>query len=228
MILYLRVSTAEQADSGAGLAAQEAVLISEANRRGWTVVDVIADEGASARTLDRPGLSAALGAIGRGEADALAVAKLDRLSRSVQDFAALMAAADHDGWAVVALDLGLDMTTATGRLVAQIMASVAEWEREVIAARTRDALAIRKAQGVQLGRPSQVTAEARERIAALRAAGTSWRAIADTLNAEGHTTSTGGDWHANTARRLHLARHPNDASSRPRRRRGTAALAGMS
>jgi hypothetical protein len=56
-------------------------------------------------------------------------------------------------WQFVALDLALDTTTPAGELVANVMASVAQWERRVISQRTRDALAAKKATGARLGRP---------------------------------------------------------------------------
>jgi DNA invertase Pin-like site-specific DNA recombinase len=71
---------------------------------GWT--------GANTR---RPGLTAALDMLARGEADGLVVAKLNRLSRSVADFAGLLRLARKQGWSVVALDLGIDTGTMNGR-----------------------------------------------------------------------------------------------------------------
>jgi DNA invertase Pin-like site-specific DNA recombinase len=200
---YVRVSTAEQADSGAGLDAQRRALRDEAVRRGWTLVDVFEDAGASGKSLSgRPGLKAALEAVESGRADALAVAKLDRLSRSVHDFAGLVARAQKRGWALVALDLGLDMTTPAGGLVANVMASVAEWERRVIAERTRAALAARRAQGVRLGRPRAMGSEAVERVRELAALGLSSAEIARQLNREGVETPTGrGRWHPPGVRR---------------------------
>lgn len=192
---YCRVSTAEQADSGGGLEAQCAAIRAEAARRGWDFVAIHEDAGASGKSLKRPGLMAALDAVESGEASTLVVAKLDRLSRSVVDFAGLVARAQRRGWALVALDLGLDMTTPTGGLVANVMASVAEWERRVIGQRTKDALAVKRAQGVQLGRPREVSDEAVERIRELHRAGYCVAEIARILNAEGVPTPRNGRWH---------------------------------
>jgi DNA invertase Pin-like site-specific DNA recombinase len=155
----------------------------------------------------RPGLTAALDAVESGEADALAVAKLDRLSRSVHDFAGLVARAQRRGWALVALDLGLDMTTPTGGLVANVMASVAEWERKVIGERTRAALAEKRAQGVQLGRPRAMSPESVSRTRELAALGLSSAEIARRLNREAVPTPTGrGRWHPpGVARALRFA-----------------------
>src|SRR5690348_13100623 len=104
VLLYVRVSTEEQAMTGAGLQAQRQALESECERRGWEVVRVLADEGYSAKDMKRPGIQEAKRALDSGEADALVVSKLDRLSRSMLDFSSLMAHAQKRGWALIALD----------------------------------------------------------------------------------------------------------------------------
>src|SRR5664280_2801568 len=98
VIGYIRVSTEEQADSGAGLNAQRAAILAEAEHRGWHLVDIIEDAGYSAKDLRRPGIQRALAALKWDEADVLVVSKLDRLSRSLMDFTALMDRAQREGW----------------------------------------------------------------------------------------------------------------------------------
>src|SRR5437763_817357 len=98
---YVRVSTDERSSSGAGLEAQREAIIAECKRRGWQLVDIVEDAGYSAKDLKRPGIRAALDVLERGDAKALVVAKLDRLSRSMLDFTALMAKAQKQGWALV-------------------------------------------------------------------------------------------------------------------------------
>jgi len=197
-IAYLRVSTQEQARSGLGLAAQRIAIETEARRRGWSVT-VYVDDGWSAGSLSRPALQEALRALKRGEAEALVVAKLDRLSRSLVDFAGLMDVSRREGWALVALDLGIDTTTPAGELVANVMASVAQWERRVIAQRTKEALAAAKQRGVHVGRRSTLPPEVVERVRVRRAQGLTLRAIAAELNAEGVPTGQGGaEWRANS------------------------------
>ena len=154
VIGYVRVSTDGQADSGAGLAAQRATIEAECGHRGFTLAAIYEDAGASAKSLaGRPALSEALDALARGEASVLIVGKLDRLARSVADFASLVRLAERQGWAILACDLGIDMTSPTGGLLANVTASVAEWERRIIGVRTKEALAARRAAGVTLGRP---------------------------------------------------------------------------
>src|SRR3954454_10459293 len=97
---YCRVSTGEQVNSGAGLAAQRAALEAEASRRGWNL-ELVVEDGASAKDLNRPALGAALARLDRGEADVLMVSKLDRLSRSVKDFGGLLDRATKRKWSVL-------------------------------------------------------------------------------------------------------------------------------
>lgn len=211
VVAYLRVSTDEQADSGAGLDAQRAAIEAEASRRGWTIAAWHVDAAASGKSLNgRPALAAALDAVRSRQAAALVVAKLDRLSRSLLDFAGLMASAQREGWNLVALDLGIDLSTPAGEFMANVMASAAQWERRIIGQRTRDALAAKRASGVRLGRPPVLDAATRQRIATAREQGSSLRAIAASLNADGVPTAQGGArWHASTVRAV---LHPREVA----------------
>src|SRR5437764_15262805 len=117
---YVRVSTTEQAGNGYGLDAQEIAIRDECARRGWQLLEVVRDEGASAKSLDRPGLRSALERIAAGEAVGLIASKLDRLSRSVVDFGVLLEWFSAADATLIALDLGLDTSTAGGRLGANV------------------------------------------------------------------------------------------------------------
>src|SRR5687768_6703562 len=116
---YVRVSTDEQGMSGAGLEAQRQAILAECRRRGWELVEVVEDRGYSARDLKRPAIRAALEELERGRADGLVVAKLDRLSRSMLDFTAIMGKAQKQSWALVALDCAVDTTTPAGEAMAK-------------------------------------------------------------------------------------------------------------
>ena len=162
---YARVSTAEQAESGAGLEAQRLAIGAEVERRGWQLVEVYEDAGASGKALTgRPGLVDALEAIEDGRANGLVVAKLDRLSRSLLDFAALMARSRAQDWTLCCLDVGVDTSTPSGEMVANVLAVFAQFERRLIGQRTRDALATRRAAGVRLGRPQSIPPAVREQM----------------------------------------------------------------
>jgi DNA invertase Pin-like site-specific DNA recombinase len=198
---YVRVSTEEQADSRAGLEAQRAAILRECKRRGWELVEVVEDAGYSAKDLRRPGVQAALEALEHGDVRALVVAKLDRLSRSMLDFTAVMARAQKQGWALVALDCAVDTTTPAGEAMANVLATFAQFERRLISQRTKEALAIKRAQGVRLGRPRTMPTGVRHRIERERSKGKSLTAIAEGLNRDGVPTSHGGKrWHASTIR----------------------------
>jgi len=200
---YARVSTAEQADSGLGLEAQRHAIRSECERRGWELLGIEEDAGWSGKVASRPGLQRALAACKAGQADGLVVAKLDRLSRSMQHAAALLAEAEHEGWALVALDLGVDLSTPSGEVMAHVLAAIAQFERRLIGQRTKDALAVRKAQGVRLGRPTVLASEVVARIAGERQSGQSLQAIADGLNGDGVSTAHGGScWWPSTVSKV--------------------------
>jgi DNA invertase Pin-like site-specific DNA recombinase len=117
-----------------------------------------------------------------------------------------MARADRHGWRIAILDVNVDTTTASGELMATVVAAFAQYERRLIGQRTKDALAAKRAAGVVLGRPRTLDAAARERIIAERAAGCSLREIAEALTAEGVPTAQGGArWYASTVRHVALA-----------------------
>lgn len=196
---YVRVSTDEQADSRAGIEAQRAAIVAECGRRGWEIIEVVEDLGVSGKSLKRPGITTALEILERGDADALVVAKLDRLSRSMLDFAGLMATAERQSWALVALDVAVDTSSPAGEAMAHVMCSFAQFERRLIGQRTKEALAIKKAQGIRLGRPPALSDAVIRRIHQERAAGLTQQAIADALNAAGVPTARGtGPWRPST------------------------------
>jgi DNA invertase Pin-like site-specific DNA recombinase len=127
-IAYLRVSTDKQADRGISLDAQRAKAEAYAQLYDLELVEVIVDAGYSAKTLERPGLQKALGMLRSGAADALLVAKLDRLTRSVVHLGELVETYFSEGEAAL-LSVGeqIDTRSAAGRLVLNILASVSHY-----------------------------------------------------------------------------------------------------
>lgn len=203
---YLRVSTEEQGDSGAGLAAQRSAIESDVERRGWNVVELHTDIASGKSRSARPGLESALQTVRSKKAGTLMVAKLDRLSRSLVDFAGIMSDAHAEGWNLVALDLGVDLSTPAGEFLANVMASAAQWERRIIGQRTSDALRAKAAQGVTLGRPTHITPPTLRLIADERARGRSYAAIADVLNRRKIPTPQGGQrWYPSSVRSAFLS-----------------------
>jgi DNA invertase Pin-like site-specific DNA recombinase len=128
---------------------------------------------------------------------------LDRLSRSLLDFVEIMRRAQAEGWNLVALDLGIDLSTPAGEFLASVMASAAQWERRIIGQRTREALAAKKAAGVRLGRPPLLPPHVLARIESERSSGRTFATIADGLSADGVPTAQGGvRWYPATVRKV--------------------------
>jgi DNA invertase Pin-like site-specific DNA recombinase len=205
-VAYLRVSTDKQADRGVSLDAQRAKVKAYAELYDLDLVDVIVDAGASAKTLDRPGLQRALGMLRRHEADALLVVKLDRLTRSVKHLGELVETTFAPGKAaLLSVSEQIDTRSAAGRLVLNVLASVSQWEREAIGERTAAAMQHKAACGeftggeapfgwrVEGGRLEAVQGEQHVIVEArrLRAAGLSLRAVARELDAAGLRSRTG-------------------------------------
>lgn len=201
VIAYVRVSTREQADSGAGLGVQRASILEEVRRRGWDEAEVRWEEdaGLSGSSLRREGLTHALATLTRG--DVLITSKVDRLSRSLLDFAGLLDRAQREGWLLLTLDAPLDTGTPMGEAMVSMIAVFAQLERRLIRERTKDALAVRKAEGVRLGRPCRTPPAVAARIRRLRGKGKGLSAIAGVLNDDGVATALGGRrWYASTVK----------------------------
>jgi DNA invertase Pin-like site-specific DNA recombinase len=197
-IAYLRVSTEKQADRGVSLDAQRAKVQAYAQLYDLDLTEVIVDAGESAKSLDRPGLQRALAMLKARQADALLVVKLDRLTRSVSDLGGLVERYFAPGKAAL-LSVGeqIDTRSAAGRLVLNVLASVAQWEREAIGERTATAMQHKADQGEYTGgqapygrrvaahggrlEPDAKEQEARALARQLRSQGLSLRAVAAEL-----------------------------------------------
>lgn len=205
-LLYVRVSTHRQAEEGVSLEAQERQLRAAAEVAGYRV-ELVREEGRSGKNIrNRPALREALARLNAGEAQALYVARLDRLARSVSDLLSVVDQAERRSWRLALLDLGLDTSSPHGRLVLSMLGSVAEFERGLIAERQRDVHAERRARGevwgVTQGQKPLISGDLRARIRTEHEAGKSLRSIAADLNSEGVPTAKGGAWHASTIRHL--------------------------
>lgn len=204
MIGYIRVSTEEQHRSGLGIEAQEAAIIAECERRSWTY-EMFSDLGCSGKHVN-PELRRGLDMLSAGQFDGLIVAKLDRLARSVRHASAIIDSAITQAWALVVLDNAVDLTTPGGRAMANMLATFAELERDLIASRTREALAARKARGEHNGRRTAIPAPVLRRIVLSREEGLSFCRIADALTTEGVLSPTGlPTWQESTVRRAYAS-----------------------
>lgn len=218
VIGYVRVSTDGQVDSGASLSAQKASIENECRRNGWTLLTIVEDAGISAKSMDRPGLQNALQMLSNGEAHVLMASKLDRLSRSTRDVCEIGDMALRYGWDLCLLDARIDTTTPHGRAQLSMMAIFAQLERELIGVRTKEALAVKKSQGVKLGRPQLVPEQVALEIRSLRSRGLSLRAVADHLNASAVPTGQGGrQWYASSVQSV-LEREDADYAERMKQR----------
>lgn len=209
-VAYYRVSTQKQGQSGLGLEAQRRIVETTA-KAGQVIAEYTDIE--SGRKNNRPELLHAL-AHCRQTGATLLIAKLDRLSRNVAFIANLM----ESGVDFIAGD----MPTAN-KFTLHIFAALAEQEREMISKRTREALWALKERGVRLGKPENLTLEARAKgtevrihnarthehnrkaaaiIGPLREKGWSYAKIAAELNRLGFTTRRGGKFQAMQVKRL--------------------------
>ena len=212
---YIRVSTEGQAADGVSLAAQKAKIAAWADLNGYTMGPVFEDAGISGTKADRPGLLAALAAVGKG--DALVVYSLSRLARSTRQTLEVSERLDKAGADLVSLSEKIDTTTAAGRMVFRMLAVLSEFERDQIAERTATALQHKKSQGQRVGaipygftldpdgktlRPhpgeQAVIAEARR----LKAAGLSLRKTAEELARRGLYARNGEQFDSTQVRRM--------------------------
>jgi site-specific DNA recombinase len=209
---YVRVSTDKQAETGLSLDAQREKIRAAGVIHGAQLAeaDIIIDAGESAKSLDRPGMAWLLAQVDAGAVHTVIIAKLDRLTRSVADLAALLQRFDRRKVALVSVAEQLDTGSAIGRLLLNIMVSVSQWEREAIGERTRDVLRHKRAKGERIGtlpfgfqlvvgerkrlEPAPVEQRLVARMRDLREQQLSLSAIAAALNAEGWSTRRGTPW----------------------------------
>jgi DNA invertase Pin-like site-specific DNA recombinase len=175
------------------------------------VVEAIVDAGESAKSLNRPGLQRALAMLKRGEADGLAVVKLDRLTRSVADWQTLIDDyfGERAGKQLFSVSDSIDTRTAAGRLVLNVLLSVAQWERECTGERTREALRHKIRNGERCGKvrfgydlaadrktlvPNSAEQQAIALMNSLRDSGRTLRQIAAELTARNVASKEGRAW----------------------------------
>ena len=216
-IAYLRVSTDKQADKGISLEAQEEKAKAYAGLYDLNLIETVIDAGESAKTLDRPGLQRALAMLKAGKADALLVIKLDRLTRSVADLGKLIEKYFAPGKSgLLSVSEQIDTRSASGRLVLNILASVSQWEREIIAERTSDAMRHKQSQGEYIGGEvpygfrlvagelieDEAEQEVIQKAKAYQSEGLSLRKIAAELDKQGIKTRRGSLFGANQIKRM--------------------------
>lgn len=220
---YIRVSTEEQAREGVSLAVQEERLRAFVIAKGWELAELFRDEGESAKNLNRPGIQQLFARLRSHQFDVVIIYKLDRLTRSVKDLGHLLETFQKAKVAVSSLEESIDTTTATGKLLVNILGSVAQWEREANAERTRSAIHHLRARlqaysptpyGFRRTGDRLIALPAEQRVVAvmrqLRGAGASLRAIGRELAHRGIRSRTGRPWHPDVIARI--LRNPIHAS----------------
>lgn len=172
--LYLRVSQDSQTTEN-----QRRLLQEVADRSGWAVVEVYEDAGISgAKGRDkRPAFDRLLKAVHRREIDMVAAFAVDRLGRSLPDLVGFLSDLQSKGCDLYLHQQSLDTSTPSGRMLFQMLAVFAEFERSIITSRINAGLARARAQGKHFGRPG-LSLERRTKVQAALAQGLSVRAAA--------------------------------------------------
>ena len=201
---YVRVSTKEQAESGLGLEAQVEKIKTYCKLYDLELVDMFIDDGYSGKSLERPALQELIRRLENGEAEGVVIAKLDRLTRSVADMGVLLERVFKDK-ELFSVSENVSTRTPSGRLVLNVLISVAQWERETIVERTKDALRAKKSRGEKTGGdvpfgydeidgkliPNEKEQRIIELIKRLRSKGYGLKRIARFLNENGFRTKKG-------------------------------------
>ena len=223
---YVRVSTEDQAQGGVSLDSQEEKIRAYCVAKDWDLVSLIRDEGCSAKDLNRPGMQEILERCGRKEFDVVVIVKLDRLTRSVKDLGYLVEDVFNKcNVAFSSLQDNFDTCTANGRMVMNILATIAQWERDIISERTKDAMQFMKS-GLKLvgaipygfdSKDGDLTPNSGEmailgKVVNLRAKRKSYQKIAEYLNRKRIPSKNGGKWHSKTVMGVvkHISALPGD------------------
>lgn len=141
-----------------------AAYILSQRHEGWTQVQTRYDDGGySGGNMDRPGLKQLMADIGAGKVDVIVVYKVDRLTRSLADFAKIVEVLDAKGASFVSVTQAFNTTTSMGRLTLNVLLSFAQFEREVTGERIRDKIAASKARGMWMGGPVPLGYDLKER-----------------------------------------------------------------
>lgn len=148
--------------------------------KGWSLFKEYVDRGVSGSKSSRPQLDKLMRDAAEKKFDAVLVWKLDRFGRSVRHLVNAIAELESFGVAFISLKDSIDLTTAQGRLMFQIIAAMAEFERELIRERVKAGMSNARSKGKQIGRPS--LGITRDQIVALKASGASWNDVSEALS----------------------------------------------
>jgi DNA invertase Pin-like site-specific DNA recombinase len=200
-----------QVNEGVSLDAQSAKIRAYCELNDLELIEIVCDAGKSAKTTNRDGLQKCLSMIASGEAGALVVYKLDRLSRKVLDTLNLISEIESHGASLHSISEKLDTSSALGKFFVNMTAALAQLERDQISERVTMAMAHKKDEGQHCGAAPfgfEMVDKELQRVESqhnaiaiiteMRANGAALRTIADHLNGEGIPTQRGGNWQAST------------------------------
>jgi DNA invertase Pin-like site-specific DNA recombinase len=204
-IIYSRVSTIRQSETGHSLDSQESNLVMNAEREGYEV-EVLREVASGGRDT-RPQLNKALAMLNTGKASALYVASIDRLARSTKHALAISEQSVKNSWRLVVENIGADTATTQGKFMFQLMAVIAELENNLISDRVKKQHLSRQQRGivwgVHQGFNGNLDPVARGFIIAMAGQGLSLRQISKGLEEAGYKTATGKTtWQPRTIKQI--------------------------
>ncbi len=219
---YVRVSTKEQAETKLSLNHQEEKIRAYAVAQDLKLGRIFNDAAESAKDLNRPAVQELLAEIEKGRIEHVIILKLDRLIRNIENLGYLLRLFEKKDVTLSAVQESLNTGTASGRLVVNMLGSIAEWERDTIAERTFAALSMKRRKGEKLGGirpygwatkevggvktlvPDPKEQKVRSAILAAHGGGKGYQQIAEELNAGGIKPRAGARWYACTIRGIVL------------------------
>ncbi len=219
---YVRVSTKEQAETKLSLTHQEEKIRALAVAHDHKLSRIFEDAAESAKDLNRPAVQELLAEVEKGRIGHIIIYKLDRLTRSVESLGFLIRVFEKKEVTLSSVQESLDTSTASGRMVVNLLGMIAQWERETIAERTTAALSVKRARNEKLGGkrpfgwavkekgglkslvPDPKEAPVLKAILEARQGRKGYQEIAEDLNRRGIRPRDASRWYASTVRGICL------------------------
>ncbi|MEH6943558.1 recombinase family protein [Bacillus sp. JJ722] len=212
-VIYIRVSTEEQAKHGYSILAQKEKLEAYCKSQGWEIIEIYIDDGYSAKDLNRPKFNAMMQEVKKGDIDVVLVYRLDRLTRSVLDLYEILKVLDDHKCKFKSATEVYDTTSAMGKLFITLVAAIAQWERENLAERVRLGMEKKTRLGKWKGGTAPygyiytndeliINSDESKTIKLIYELSKTkgFLTIAKYLTATGVPTKKGGDWHVDSVR----------------------------